>query len=213
MACCEPTERWLRTELRTTLVLRSSPVGPGFSAAPAAHGRRDRASQTLSALFIFAARASPTVAGPLFARFEPGLGRVCTAPKFPMAMDAKFRAARLFAGWRWRRGQVSDLKSVEKGASSTLGEREITRTRLFSRLPLIARNSQHLIWQRRHRSPLTADGYACARRGRGLATTAGPAVTAAYFAAAAFAAAAAARCDPDARRAVRHAGTAALPLR
>ena len=58
MACCEPTERWLRTELRTTLVLRSSPVGPGFSAALAAHGRRDRASQTLSALF--AARASPT---------------------------------------------------------------------------------------------------------------------------------------------------------
>jgi hypothetical protein len=37
-----------------------------------------------------------------------------------MAMDAKFRAARLFAGWRWRKGQVSDLKSVEKGASSTL---------------------------------------------------------------------------------------------
>lgn len=206
MACCEPTERWLRTELRTTLVLRSSPVGPGFSAALAAHGRRDRASQTLSALF--AARASPTEQPGL----SLGLGAFVQPPNFPWPWTQNFarRGSSLDGGGAEVK---SDLKSVEKGASSTLGEREITRTRLFSRLPLIARNSQHLFWQRRHRSRLTADGYACARRGRGLATTAGPAVTAAYFAAAAFAAAAAARCDPDARRAVRHAGTAALPLR
>jgi hypothetical protein len=84
MACCEPTERWLRTELRTTLVLRSSPVGPGFSAALAAHGRRDRASQTLSALF--AARASPTEQPGL----SLGLGAFVQPPNFPWPWTQNF---------------------------------------------------------------------------------------------------------------------------
>jgi len=209
MACCEPTERWLRTELRTTLVLRSSPVGPGFSAALAAHGRRDRASQTLSALF--AARASPTEQPGL----SLGLGAFVQPPNFPWPWTQNFarRGSSLDGGGAKVKSGCRSEKCGKGRQFDSWRARDHARTRLFSRLPLIARNSQHLIWQRRHRSPLTADGYACARRGRGLATTAGPAVTAAYFAAAAFAAAAAARCDPDARRAVRHAGTAALPLR